>query len=63
MENNELYHYGVKGMKWGHRKKQPYVQDLGGGASAVWTSKKAYKKAERTRIKQEKKEFKADVKQ
>lgn len=22
MYNNELYHYGVKGMKWGHRKKR-----------------------------------------
>lgn len=21
MQQNELYHYGVKGMKWGHRKK------------------------------------------
>lgn len=23
MENNELYHYGVKGMKWGVRKRRP----------------------------------------
>lgn len=22
--NNELYHYGVKGMRWGHRKAQKY---------------------------------------
>jgi hypothetical protein len=58
----ELQHYGVKGMKWGRRKKpEPYRQDLGGGVSAVWPSKKAYKKAERQRIKTEKKNFKADV--
>lgn len=23
--NGELYHYGVKGMKWGHRKKDSYA--------------------------------------
>lgn len=52
----ELQHHGVKGMKWGvRRKRKPYVQDLGGGVSAVWPSKKAYKKAERQRIKNEKK--------
>lgn len=22
MENNELYHYGIPGMRWGHRKTQ-----------------------------------------
>lgn len=60
----ELQHHGVKGMKWGVRKKsKPYVQDLGGGVSAVWPSKKAYKKAERQRIKNEKKlEAKSKVK-
>lgn len=59
----ELQHYGVKGMKWGRRKKpEPYIQDLGGGVTANWPSKKAFKKAERQRIKTEKKQFKADVK-
>lgn len=59
----ELRHYGVKGMKWGRRKKpEPYVQDLGGGVTAKWPSKKAFKKAERQRVKTEKKQFRADVK-
>lgn len=53
----ELQHHGVKGMKWGRRKQpEPYRQDLGGGVSAVWPSKKAFKKAERQRIKAEKKQ-------
>lgn len=25
MQQNELYHYGVKGMRWGHRKAQQYT--------------------------------------
>lgn len=59
----ELNHYGVKGMKWGVRKKpEPYIQDLGAGVKATWPSKKAFKKAERQRVKTEKKNFKADVK-
>lgn len=56
MESIELMHYGVKGMKWGvRRKSKPYVQDLGGGVSAVWPSKKTYKKAEQKRAKASKK--------
>lgn len=27
MNNNELYHYGVKGMKWGVRKKTTFDRD------------------------------------
>lgn len=34
MENNELYHYGVLGMKWGHRKN-----------ASIAKSNNAYKKA------------------
>ena len=63
MSEYELYlaHHGVKGMKWGVRKKEPYRQDLGGGVSAVWPSKKAFKKAEKARVKREKAEFKTDL--
>lgn len=60
----ELMHYGVKGMKWGVRKKpEPYIQDLGGGVTAKWPSKKAFKNAEKKRIKAEKKQFKDDVRE
>lgn len=49
MYNNELYHYGVKGMKWGHRKKY-YNSDgtlnkLGQARQNYKTAKKEYSKS------------------
>ena len=38
MENNELYHHGVKGMKWGHRKARPRATSDG---SALRSYKRA----------------------
>jgi hypothetical protein len=42
--NAELYHYGVKGMKWGHRKAQPQ-SDLQKARSNVKAANKAYNKS------------------
>jgi hypothetical protein len=44
MYNNELYHYGVKGMKWGHRKKY-YNSD--GSLNQLGQARKNYKTAKR----------------
>lgn len=42
--NGELCHYGVKGMRWGHRKKRPQ-SDLDRKKSAYKSAKKEYNKA------------------
>lgn len=44
MSDTYLVHYGVKGMRWGHRKAQP-ASDLDNKRAAYKTAKKEYSKA------------------
>lgn len=44
MNNNELMHYGVLGMKWGHRKAQP-TSSVGRAKAAYMQAKKDYNKS------------------
>lgn len=49
MNQNELMHFGVKGMKWGHHKANPYVTSMQNAKSRYKSNKKqinsAYTKA------------------
>lgn len=43
IRHNELYHYGVLGMKWGVRRFQPYGKDYKGSGKEVGEAKKKSK--------------------
>lgn len=51
--NNELYHYGVMGMKWGHRKKQE-SPSISKARDKLYKEKVKLKKAEKIYIKNSK---------
>ena len=39
MNNNEIYHYGVPGMKWGHRKEVPVTNSVSAARSRMQKAK------------------------
>lgn len=43
--SGELYHYGVKGMKWGHRKKPEYVETARANMKSARADKRAADRA------------------
>lgn len=56
-QNNELYHYSVKGMKWGHRKKRETA-----GPRTNWGKNRAYAREQDAADKAQWKAAKAKVK-
>lgn len=59
MNNNELYHYGVKGMRWGHRK----VEYSGGISGMIRRKQMSNAKNDLNKVTQQRRSVDAELKE